>query len=201
MRTPLLNVYSDWQEKFRDIAERFPYQGITGPLLMSPEKGKYAKNKKLMVIGQEMDGWYAEAEKLEDQMDKYEAFNAGEREVMSPFWSMTRELEAMLGNEPYSCAWTNICKYDDHGKRLRGKEHEATQPIDLMLADEIKVLEPDVCVFFTSEAYDYRIKYIFEGIKYVPVHGWNLWHLAKLEHELLPEHTYRYYHPELWTGE
>lgn len=130
-------------------------------------------------------------------MQHYEQFNVGEKYYASPFWNITRKVEEALGNEPYTCAWTNISKYDVDGGRAYGTHAESIATLDDILREEIAILQPKVCLFFTGNDFDNRIEKIFPGIEWEEVvehtHPDRLWWVR---HHLLPTLTLRSDHPK-----
>jgi hypothetical protein len=66
--------------------------------------------------------------------------------------------------------------------------------------DELEILAPHVCIFFTGPYYDEIINSTFSGIEYEPVKGIPERELAALHHPKLPS-TFRTYHPNyLWRS-
>ena len=108
---------------------------------------------------------------------------------------ITRKLEKALGNLPYSCAWTNISKFDLEGGRSYGEYEAAISRLDDLLIAELEILKPKVCVFFSGPSFDNRLEKIFPTIEYQTVADWPVRELAQLSHPLLPKMTFRTYHP------
>ncbi len=195
MKNQLLKIYQDRQPEFKDIRERFADEDMAGPLLMSPNNKYGLQKMPLLIVGQETHGWDYHVADLNRQMEVYEAFNVGEEYYASPFWNVTRKVEKTIGNEPHSCAWTNISKFDLDGGRASGEHETAISAFDNMLVDEIKVLKPKVCLFFTGPTFDKRIKNIFTDVELIPVADWGINQLCQLKHKDLPALTFRSYHP------
>jgi hypothetical protein len=128
-------------------------------------------------------------------MKVYEGFNLGINYYASPFWNVIRKIENKLGNEPYTSEWTNISKYDLNNGRPDAKHEGIFSLVDDLLLDEIRILEPTVCMFFTWHGFDYRIKKIFNGIEFLPVNEFKIHQFCQLKHEKLPLLTFRTYHP------
>lgn len=195
MKKELLNLYLKRKESFKKIRSAFPNDDIAGPLLMSPGENFITQPNPLLIIGQETNGWGYDVDDLKKQMEVYEEFNLGEYYYASPFWNVTRKVEQALGNQNYSCAWTNISKFDLDGGRAYGQYEEIIATVDNILIDEIAILQPKICVFFTGPSLDYRIKNIFKNIEFKSVEGFEERQLSQLKHEFLPELTFRTYHP------
>jgi hypothetical protein len=140
MRNDLLKLYTEWQEDFREIVTRFGTAELHGPLLISPSDTYSQQKNRLLIIGQETYGWNIEADDLEKQMKAYEDFNVGAGYYSSPFWNVVRKVEKAISNSPYSCAWTNISKYDLHGGRAYGEYEAGISRLDNLLVREMQYL-------------------------------------------------------------
>lgn len=194
MRTKLLQLYSSKTLEFDTVRSSITNAKVNGPFLMSPNK-KYAKQpKKLLIVGQETKGW-ENIKDLSKQMSIYEGFNLGSKYYASPFWNVMRKVERVLKNEQYSSAWTNISKFDVDAKRPIGLHEEIISKLDYLLNDEIKILNPVICLFFTSHNFDHRLKKVLPGLEFNEVANFKKSILCKLQHPDLPEHSYRTYHP------
>lgn len=192
----LEELYKKKISEFKNIVEQFPERNLMGPLLMS-ETNEYENSKvKLLIIGQETNGWGYHSEKIKQGMSDYLSFNLGEKYISSPFWNVTRKIESALGNNKYSCSWTNLSKYDDDTKRPEGEVAEKISKIDTLLLEEIEILKPDFIIFFTSHHFDYRIKKIFDNIEFKSIDDFTIKQCSKLNHQSLPINTFRTYHPK-----
>jgi hypothetical protein len=195
MKDKLLKAYQDRQADFINILSKFPDDELPGPFLMSPNEIYNQQPNPLLVIGQETNGWEYHVDDLRKQMEHYEKFNVGISYYSSPFWNVTRKIECALGNQPYSCAWTNISKFDLNEGRPYGEYETAIATLDDILATEIHIIQPKVCIFFTSHHFDRRVKNIFPKIVFTEVEGFSLNQLSRLKHPDLPPLTFRTYHP------
>jgi hypothetical protein len=129
-------------------------------------------------------------------MDTYEEFEVGKGFDTTTFWNVTRKVESVLGNEPHSCAWTNLSKFDLYGGKAYGKYEKVISSLDKILLDEIKIVNPKVCLFFTGPDFDMRLKKVFEGVKFETIGNWNVKQFCRLIHPELPEYSFRSYHPK-----
>lgn len=196
MKNELLSLYTSRQKEFKSVVEAFPDDDLAGPFLISPSSDYYAQSNRLLIIGQETNGWSYHIDDFEKQMQHYADFNVGIEYYASPFWNITRKVESALNNKPYSCAWTNLNKFDLDSGRPHGV-HEATiSKLDNILVSEIKVLKPDFCLFYTGPAFDYRLKSIFPDVEFIEIPGFTLRQFCKLKHSDLPENSYRSHHPK-----
>lgn len=196
MKEELLRLYLERQSSFKQVLNSFPEDDLAGPFLMSPDEHYKKQRKPLLIIGQETNGWTYFVDEVEKQMDTYEEFNVGKEFDSTTFWNVTRRVERALGNESHSCAWTNLSKFDLYGGKAYGKYEKMIASLDKILVDEIKIVDPKVCLFFTGPDFDSRIKKIFEGITFEEIENWNIKQFCRLKHPLLPTHTYRSYHPK-----
>lgn len=195
MKDKLLNLYTDRQQDFKNVTGQFANDDLHGPFLMSPNNIYVNQKNPLLIIGQETYGWGKNVDDLNKQMQDYEIFNVGQHYYSSPFWSITRKVEDAVGNQSYSCAWTNISKYDVGGGRAYGEYEIAISKLDSILIDEIKIIQPKICLFFTGPAFDERINNIFSNIEFKEVQDWTPRQLSQLKHPSLPVLSFKTYHP------
>lgn len=195
MKQELLQVYQNRQADFKNIVSKFPDEDLAGPFLMSPNELYKNQPHKLLIIGQETNGWDYHIEDLNKQMEVYESFNVGIDYYASPFWNVTRKVEKTLGNEPHSCAWTNISKFDVDAGRAYGEHEIEISKLDNLLVSEIDLLKPEICIFFTGPNFDHRIKNIFNEIEFKEIDGFSPRELSQLKHKDLPKLSFRTYHP------
>ena len=194
MKEKLFETYSNRKSDFDYINNNCTGK-INGPFLLSPTE-KYNKQPyPLLIIGQETNGFCKDEVNLKKRMDCYERFDCGRGYKPSPFWNVTRKIEKVLGDEPYSCAWTNISKYDQENKTPSPENAKFISKVDDLLIEEVQILKPKVCLFFTSYKFDQRIQNIFDGIEFLPVDNFEKKQVCQLKHESLPELTFRTYHP------
>lgn len=201
IKDELLKVYCNRIPDFQHIQDVCKREDISGAFLMSPNKNYTRQPFPFLAIGQETNGWekFSEIvteEECKDMMSAYEEFNVGEKYYSSPFWNIIRKIETTLGNEPYSCTWTNISKYDQNHGSPDAEHEELFSIVDNLLIDELKIIKPKICIFFTGHNFDYRLKNIFNKIKFIEVDGFDINTLCLLKHPDLPILTYRTYHPK-----
>jgi hypothetical protein len=196
MKNQLEQLYTSSKEKFTQVVKSFPDRDIAGPLLISPNERYEKQKRKLLIVGQETNGWGYFSNDIAGGMELYEDFNLGINYYSSPFWNVTRKLERLIGNDEYSCTWTNLSKFDVDAKSPKGDCLEKISELDHLLTSEIQILKPDLIVFFTGPFFDYRINGIFQGVQYNKIDGFTVRQFAKLEHNLLNVETYRTYHPK-----
>lgn len=196
MKNKLFELYKNRQHDFKKVFNTFPKDDLAGPFLMSPNSDYYASKHRLLIIGQETNGWSKHIDDLENQMETYEDFNVGIEYYASPFWSITRKVEAALDNKPHSCAWTNLNKFDLESGRPNGVYATAISELDDILLSEIKIIKPNFCLFYTGPSFDDRLKTIFKGIEFIEIPKFTLSQFCKLKHPDLPKNSYRSHHPK-----
>jgi hypothetical protein len=64
-----------------------------------------------------------------------------------------------------------------------------------ILITELKIAEPEVCLFVTGPDYDRIIEQYYPGIEFQPIHA-PVREFAQLVHRDLPVKSYRCYHPK-----
>lgn len=196
MKEELLRLYQNKQVNFKNVLGTFPNDDLAGPFLMSPAPHYRKQKQPLLIVGQETNGWTYHVDELHKQMDTYEEFEVGKGFDSTTFWNVTRKVEHVLGNEPYSCAWTNLSKFDLYGGKSYGKYEKVISSLDEILVEEIKIIDPKVCLFFTGPDFDTRLKKIFESVQFEPIGNWNVKQFCRLIHPELPEYSFRSYHPK-----
>jgi hypothetical protein len=196
MKEQLLQLYKEKQESFRNVLSSFPSDDLAGPFLMSPSPFYKEQKSPLLIVGQETNGWTYFVDEIERQMYTYEQYNVGSNLDHLPFWNIIRKVEKALGNDPHSCAWTNLSRFDLYGGKSYGKYQKVIKGLDRIIVDEIKICTPEICIFFTGPDFDARLRRIFKDMDFVAIPGWNMKQLSMLRHPLLPYLTFRSYHPK-----
>lgn len=201
MKEKYKKMYAEWKPVFQKFIDNNLSKEISGPLLISPPPLYYKQKNKIMIIGQETNGWNSEWKNdkdkwIEKQMEHTEKFNLGKNYTSSPFWNYFRKFENLFENDEYSQLWTNLHKFDLKSSILDSKCKEKIKALNKILIEEIEIGQPDICVFHTSYSRDGELKEIFEGIEFIEVEGWDIKWLALLKHSKLPQFSIRSYHPK-----
>jgi|SaaInlV_125m_DNA_1040241.scaffolds.fasta_scaffold124017_1 hypothetical protein len=193
----LEKLYFENQKTFESIVSDFRGNDIAGPLLMSIQDNYLERENRLLIVGQETNGWGYYSSKIVEGMENYARFNFGSNYKSSPFWNVTRKIEHLLSNPKFSCAWTNVSKFDVDGNMPIGENAKLISKVDDLLKEEIKILNPTMVIFFTGPKLDSRLLKLFPNISFEEGSlGLNKRQFAKLKHELLPASTFRTYHPK-----
>jgi len=203
-----LSRANDFRKVLKELSVQDKEKSYPGPLLISPTPKYVNQNTKVLIIGQQTNGWsywrkdIDDVENVKILLKLYKNFNLGENVGSTPFWNVIRKLEEALGIEPLSVLWTNINKFSAEYKKntseiisLSDNEIDIISKVGDLLINEIEILQPDICIFFTGPNLDEKLKSIFEGILFEEVSNWDTRELAKLKHQKLPELSFRTYHP------
>jgi hypothetical protein len=189
----LRDLYTNNLGRFAQFVHSFPDEDLQGPLLMEPT-AYFQQPRKLFVIGQETGGWGYHYDDIDAQLAVYKKFNLGEQ-WPGPFWNITRKVESILGIERCSCAWSNLNRFDQEGHAPTGKILDEVSKLDFLVRDEIRILRPDICLFYTNWKYDDRIKALYPGAEFNDIGGLPSTHFASVIHTDLPKLTFRTPHP------
>ena len=153
----------------------------------------------------------ANASHLTSLLNLYEAFDLAENtpSARSPFWRAHRHLASRLENGKYRAVlWSNlvrVCCFREGVHSASPVRHLDQSDLQKLIAWQSGVLADEVCafdvgavIFFTGPFYDEFIASEFPGAAFRPVEGIDQFserQLARVEHDRLPPHTYRTYHP------
>lgn len=166
---------------------------LSGPFLIAPNDNYWNSSVKIAFVGQETKGWKS-YDQISDQMHQHEKFNLGENYFSSPFWNVIRKIEKELTGNSLCSAWLNLNRYCENKKRPKQNTRIVLERLDQILQEELKLISPDVIIFFTGPFYDRRVKKIIsEDVK--NVEGFRSRELCKYENSPLANLIYRTYHP------
>lgn len=155
------------------------------PLLIKVDKAYIDSDIRIMVVGQETDGWHGclnEGRKsVSDLMDGYYEYfyqksKDGKRRNKRSFWNRNNfkyfeeELIRYFKGRSVSFVWNNISKIGNAG---RGKPNKEIRLLEKnyfnVLRDEFKVLKPDIVIFTTGMSRDSYIKHHFgNDVQFLP---------------------------------
>ena len=115
----------------------------------------------------------------------------------SPFWQAFREVQGWRG---VGLIWNNLSRCDFQG----GSVLSAPKALQTYLAEcqrglvakELEILRPHVCLFFTGPGYDNLLSGVFPECSFTPVDkDIPVSQLARIGHPRLPANSFRTYHP------
>lgn len=177
-------------------------EDYAGPLLPYCWEELYLRSQhRLVMIGQETNGWYCDYMKSDGEIRKnievYKNFQLG-AECNSTFWLYAHRFNLELnGFDDLNFIWMNVNKF---GRNTgKGKPEQVVLDDEVhyynLLAEELEILQPDVCLFFTGPNYDEDIRLKISDIEYHEFAGYSVRNVARLRSKHLPKHSYRTHHP------
>lgn len=196
---------SIWGDLVQDLAG---HGALSSPLLVELPPAYTQGPHRLMVVGQETNGWRGHlwkgvqgepgkvADLVAELLGTYRGFERGRHYRSSPFWRCAHQIQGLLnpGVDLYGFLWSNLLKVDQ-GQDRPSRVVEDSILRHRMLPKEVELAAPSVVVFFTGPEYDEVLRKTFPGavLEQVPHEKPRL--LARVRHEALPQHSYRTYHP------
>lgn len=189
----LLELYKRHESAIYENSSRCA-EAMEGPFLIAPSENYWCAQTKVVFVGQETNGWSSEGD-ISSQMDTYSHFNLGEAYYSSPFWNVIRKFETALTGSNFSSAWVNLHRYDQEGGRPSLDNQRILSELDFLLLEELKLLAPDVVIFFTGPNYDKRIAALMEAT-FVPFRNFPPRQLSEIRADKLKANMFRTYHPK-----
>lgn len=185
-------------------------KNYVGPLLPYCWEEQYLQSRhRLVVIGQETNGWYGDYmtsdEEIRRNIGEYKDFQLG-AEYNSLFWQYVHRFNLELnGVDDLNFVWLNVNKFgkdhdeDDESKAAVGKPDQSVLDAEVrhynLLAEELAILKPDVCLFLTGPNYDGDIQRKLPDVAFHEFGGYGKREAVRLTSAHLPRHSYRTYHP------
>lgn len=155
---------------------------------------------RLMVVGQEANGWASNkclgADPVAFLMEEYRKFQLGRDDMRPPLRQAAHRLYRCLnaGGGDEGFLWTNLVKLDKDGQRPPSQVEDAISSLGL-LPREVEITRPHAVVFFTGPRYDSRLKECFPGVELERLST----EIVQLRHPSLPQASFRTFHPGyLW---
>jgi hypothetical protein len=127
---------------------------------------------------------------------EFDFANKQPRNRNSPLWQAFREVQ----NWPNAgVMWVNLARADYGGVSILRAPKEVQKALfrqqASLFSDELAILEPHSCVFFTGPDYDAVLADVLPKCEILPCDDFPMRHLAKLAHPALPAASFRTYHP------
>ncbi|EGR1219838.1 hypothetical protein EBM76_15150 [Vibrio parahaemolyticus] len=155
------------------------------PLLIKVNQSYVDSDVKVMIVGQETDGWYGLLNEgsatVEELMNAYsDYFNQrsanGKKRGKRPFWNgknylyFERELNEYYSGKSVSFIWNNVSKIGNNG---RGKPSSSIEQLERdyfdVFSEEFAILKPDVVIFTTGHTRDSYIAYhLGDDVQFIP---------------------------------
>lgn len=194
------------EKLYDELKKNNLFYSCSYPLLLSTWEEDSIPN--VMFIGQETNGWdWPETPECPDNegsvdylMALYKWFNLGKgsRPNNTLIWQYFRQLAQKLGqNSEHAFIWNNINKIgkDSGTGRPNAKVTSLENQYFNILADELEVFKPKVCVFFTGPNYDRDIRAKLPDVEFLPIQGYGYREFVRIKSAHLPENSFRTYHP------
>jgi hypothetical protein len=169
----------------------------SNPLLIEVSDNYCHSQTRVLAVGQQTSTWQNNTDDLEELLRHYKKFLAdcGNDRSHTPFWRAIKNLNVKInGDGPIRVLWSNLLKMDCCGKRPKLIEEDLCEL--RMLEVEIRILKPNVAVFFTGPGYDERLNKALPDIEYHKVNNFDQRVLARLSHSGLPRASFRTCHPK-----
>jgi hypothetical protein len=207
MNTKLFDLYaSKWGSLQEELSKIHNDDSLdvkpTNPYLISVNPDYENSDLRVMVFGQETNGWHEEGDSVEELQAAYDKWvNQGNCfSYGGQFWNGTNLLLAKLREKfpmkTIGFVANNLVKI--------GKSDERGFPPDYIydiershfrtVPEEISILKPDIVVFYTGPNYDSILADLYEKLDFSPVTPFPSRHLSGLNINGVP-HAYRTYHP------
>lgn len=201
-------LFSLYRSRIQDLGAMYAgldakgVEDYVGPLLPYCWEEQYLRSRhRLVVFGQETNGWYCDYMTSDEEIRKnigvYKDFRLG-AEYNSIFWQYAHRFNLELnGFDDLNFVWMNVNKFGkDSGP---GKPDQAVLDNEVrhynLLAEELAILKPDVCLFFTGPNYDGDIRQKLPDVEFHEFGGYGNREVARLNSKYLPKHSFRTYHP------
>ena len=200
-------LFSLYQSFLPNLSKMYQYLGdngikdYAGPLLLHCWEEEYLKSKhKLMIFGQETNGWFKTpirtTNDIKENIELYRDFKLGEY-YNSLFWLYAHEINLMInGEDNLNFIWNNVNKFSKKGI---GRPHPDVLKNEIeqfnVIPKEIEILKPDVCIFVSGPDYDSDLQRKFPDLRIEPFEDYPINEAATLVSSCLPAKSFRTYHP------
>lgn len=175
MNTELEELYSSKWALLSENVQSEKVAPAAHPLLIKVTDDYEQAPKKVMIFGQETDGWHEEFNSFQAPVEKmmeryYRYFNklspGGKVRQKRAFWG-DKNFSFFENNiapgESVGFLWNNISKIGNFAAR-KGKPHDSIRQLEIeyfdVIKDEINILKPDFIIFTTGKRDSY-IRRIF----------------------------------------
>lgn len=215
MNEKLMELYSSkWNNLMNGLNSIYEDDNLlikpTNPLLIKIQSGiDYdSADFRLMIFGQETNGWYEEDDTIEGVLKGYSDFLKDDYcfKYGGHFWNGISRFNSLLSSKfpdkNFQVIWNNIVKI--------GKSDGKGMPPDYIysvererfsvIRDELSILKPNFILFLTGPYYDWVIEDNFGQLKFESILPYTSRQMSKLEIGGIP--AIRTYHPNyLWRND
>ena len=182
-------------------------QEVDGPFLIKSRMEYEQSPLKLVIIGQENDGWigpykeFLETKTLAEAIQLYDDFEL-ERSHNTTFFRYFAEIRNNISPSALpnrrEALWLNLFKFNQGMSPQMIESNYREQVLQLqgdVFQKEIALLKPQVVVFLTGPYYDPIIRRFYPGMQIASVEERPTNQLARIVHDQLPDACFRTYHP------
>ncbi len=181
---------------------------LEGPFLVAVTDDYLAARPRIVIVGQETLGWigpYAEflsQGSVSDSVAEFVRFDFGLTKGRSVFWRKVGEIRNELFGPDASrknMMWLNLFKFDDDrdNKAMIGSPYmdAALSLQGDIVAEEIRILDPQCVIFLTGPEYDASMKRAIPNTELRPVGDHPINEMAQVVGPTVPQLSFRTYHP------
>lgn len=160
------NILDKYLKEYNQSAT--PVGKATNPFLISiPDDSDCYKNR-IMIFGQETNGWCNEcgnnseySNSIEKSIAIYREFyiNGGIKSYSGPFWNEFKRIRNEIVNEKNALfLWNNINKIGKIGKGNIKEINDIQFKYFQIIKEEIRIFNPNIMILLTGPDYDFFIK-------------------------------------------
>jgi len=151
-----------YQNKWKNLLFNAKDTKASSPLLIKVSDEYKNADIRVMIVGQETDGWYGLLENnkytIEELQEKYFSYlYLNTKKINRPFWNrknfkyFQEELTKKFENKNVSLIWSNISKIGNDGRgRAVSKIRRLEKNYFNIFEDELKILNPNIIIFTTG---------------------------------------------------
>ncbi|MCL1812956.1 MAG: hypothetical protein FWG29_05485 [Treponema sp.] len=190
----------------------------TDPLFIRVSEDYLIADVKLMIFGQETNGWGSEEFNVANELDIIEMLICGDNtpdcmgyrgffnkkycyKYGGQFWNMVKrfiiDLQKENQNKKIDYIWNNVIKMGKKGIGFPNYWYnDIVKPyFNNLIIKEINILKPDFIIFFCGHNYDKYINDIFNNPQKISVAGFNEQELCEIKIQNI-KRCFRTYHPQ-----
>ncbi len=181
LKSPLLEYNNNHKDK------------ATNPLLIKVNEEWEKADYKIMIIGQETNGWCHECGEnqnftpnIDKSLEVYGEFYLNKIGYKSPFWNEFRRIKRGLSSDKkIEFCWNNVIKIGRVGVGNSPKINKIKEEFFNVLLNEIEILKPNIIILFTGPKYDCHVEKYIGKNKTIPISNFSINELSKVEFENL----------------
>ena len=179
---------------------------VAHPLLIQVDDSYKEADIKVMFFGQNALRWLGQVDKkssVEECLSMYNRFYNGNmcQGYGGPFWNFIKKLKEDVSNskknknKKVEYVWNNVLKIDEEGEPKDGIIETTFEHFNV-IAEEIRILDPDVLIFLSGYTYDKHIEKTMGKFTHKTIDGFTEKQLCQLVFAKDPKiKAYRTYHP------